>query len=210
MLKVCRYTVNEIGEGLYELIEGNDRILVNLEEKEIMKCTINNRNYKAKRYTKSYEWLIDELLNTLSVKEEATEEVAEEENCDLQDVVININQSQIGRVVGMNNGKYRIVMSTGKLVELNRNEFYLDGEEPINQEETKTVKVGHYNYEIFENEYVIRFTSKSLDRVFVYNKKFKDFKLMQLSTNRVLLAKRYYNNYYNIISQLQEYIKRGA
>ena len=210
MLKVCRYTVNEIGEGLYELIEGNDRILVNLEEKEIMECTINNRTYKAKRYTKSYEWLVDELLNTLSVKEEATEEVAEEENCDLQDVVININQSQIGRVVGMNNGKYRIVMSTGKLVELNRNEFYLDGEEPINQEETKTVKVGHYNYEIFENEYVIRFTSKSLDRVFVYNKKFKDFKLMQLSTNRVLLAKRYYNNYYNIISQLQEYIKRGA
>lgn len=206
MLKVCRYTVNEIGEGLYELIEGNDRILVNLEEKEIMECTINNRTYKAKRYTKSYEWLIDELLNTLSVKEE----VAEEENCDLQDVVININQSQIGRVVGMNNGKYRIVMSTGKLVELNRNEFYLDGEEPINQEETKTVKVGYYNYEVFENEYVIRFTSKALDRVFIYNKNFKDFKLMQLSTNKVLLAKRYYNNYYNIISQLQEYIKRGA
>ena len=78
----------------------------------------------------------------------------------------------------MKDGKYRIVMSTGKLVELNRNEFYLNGEEPNNQDEevAATVKIGHYNYELFENEFVIRFTCKSLDRVFIYNKKYKDFK----------------------------------
>lgn len=105
-------------------------------------------------------------------------------------------------------GEYRIVMSTGKLVELSRNEFYLDNEELVAQEveEVKTIKVGHYNYVVFENEYVIRFTCKSLDRIFIYNKKYKDFKLMVLSTNRALLAKRYYNNYYNIISQLQKVV----
>ena len=43
-------------------------------------------------------------------------------------------------------------------------------------------------------------------RIFIYNKKYKDFKLMVLSTNRALLAKRYYNNYYNIISQLQKVV----
>ena len=102
-------------------------------------------------------------------------------------------------------------MSTGKLVELNRNEFYLDNEEPLSHgKENVTIKVGYYNYEVFENEYVIRFSCKVLDRVFVYNKKFKDFKLLQISTNRALSSKRYYNNYYNIMYQLQEYIKRGA
>ena len=125
-------------------------------------------------------------------------------------MVVNINESQIGRVVGMKDGKYRIVMSTGKLVELNRNEFYLDGEEPLPQaEEIPTIKVGYYNYEVFENEYVIRFSCNVLDRVFVYNKKFKDFKLMQLSTGRVLLAKRYYTNYYSIMNQLEKYIKKN-
>ena len=33
---------------------------------------------------------------------------------------------------------------------------------------------------------------------------------MHVSTNRVLSAKRYYNNYYNIMSQLQEYVNKGA
>ena len=43
--------------------------------------------------------------------------------------------------------------------------------------------------------------------VISFNKKYKDFKMMQLSTNKCLLAKRYYNNYYNIINQLQNYTK---
>lgn len=189
--------------------KGGEEIHIDTETRKVVLVVRNGRNYKSARYLNNpYYWgIAEEYFNEV----EATEEVEEvEETCDLKDEVVNINESQIGRVVGMRAGKYRIVMSTGKLVELNRSEFYLDNEEPNNQDEevAATVKIGHYNYELFENEFVIRFTCKSLDRVFVYNKKFKDFKLMQLSTNRVLLAKRYYTNYYNIISQLQNYIKK--
>lgn len=190
---------------VYTLV--NDDVTVEIDmELNTLWVTKNGRTYKTARFTKKYEYLVD-LVKELEEAQEA-EEAIERESCDLQDVVVNIDSSSIGRVVGMNNGKYRIVMSTGKLVELNRNEFYLDGEESINKEEKEnnTVKIGHYNYELFENEFVIRFTCKSLDRVFIYNKKYKDFKLMQLSTNRVLLAKRYYTNFYVIISQLQNYI----
>ena len=180
-----------------------EEIHIDKETRKVVLVVRNGRNYKSARYlNNAYYWGIAEEYFAEAEAEEA------EETCDLQDVVVNINESQIGRVVGMNNGKYRIVMSTGKLVELSRNEFYLDNGEPLSQsEKIPTIKVGHYNYEVFENEYVIRFTCSSLDRVFVYNKKFKDFKLMQLSNHRVLLAKRYYNNYYNIIRQLQDYIK---
>lgn len=189
--------------------KGGEEIHIDTDTRKVVLVVRNGRNYKSARYLNNpYYWgIAEEYFNEV----EAAEEVEEvEETCDLQDEVVNINESQIGRVVGMRAGKYRIVMSTGKLVELNRNEFYLDNEEPNNQDEevAATVKIGHYNYELFENEFVIRFTCKSLDRVFVYNKKFKDFKLMQLSTNRVLLAKRYYTNYYNILSQLQNYIKK--
>lgn len=179
-----------------------EEIHIDKETRKVVLVVRNGRNYKSARYlNNAYYW---------GIAEEYFTEV--EETCDLQDVVVNINESQIGRVVGMKDGKYRIVMSTGKLVELSRNEFYLDNEEPVAQEveEVKAIKVGHYNYEVFENEYVIRFSCNVLDRVFVYNKKFKDFKLMQISTNKVLSAKRYYTNYYNIMSQLQDYVNKGA
>ena len=192
--------------------KGGEEIHIDTESRKVVLVVRNGRNYKSARYLNNpYYWgIAEEYFNEVEAAEEVEEVEEVEETCDLQDVVVNINESQIGRVVGMKDGKYRIVMSTGKLVELNRNEFYLNNEEPNNQDEevAATVKIGHYNYELFENGFVIRFTCKSLDRVFVYNKKFKDFKLMQLSTNRVLLAKRYYTNYYNIISQLQNYIKK--
>lgn len=188
-----------------------EEIHIDKESRKVVLVVRNGRNYKSARYLNNpYYWgIAEEYFNEVEATEEVEEVEEVEETCDLKDEVVNINESQIGRVVGMRAGKYRIVMSTGKLVELDRNEFYLEGEESNNQEEEekKEIKIGHYNYTLFENDFVIRFTCKSLDRVFVYNKKFKDFKLMQLSTNRVLLAKRYYNNYYNIISQLQNYIK---
>lgn len=183
-----------------------EEIHIDKETRKVVLVVRNGRNYKSARYlNNAYYWgIAEEYFGEAEVEE--VEEV--EETCGLQDEVVNINENQIGRVVGMRNGKYRIVMSTGKLVELSRNEFYLDNEELVAQEveEVKTIKVGHYDYVVFENEYVIRFTCKSLDRIFIYNKKYKDFKLMVLSTNRVLLAKRYYNNYYNIISQLQKVV----
>lgn len=175
-----------------------EEIHIDKETRKVVLVVRNGRNYKSARYLNNAYYC--------GIAEEYFAELEAEETCDLQDVVVNINESQIGRVVGMKDGKYRIVMSTGKLIELNRNEFYLDGEHPVHQEEVKTIKVGYYNYEVFENEHVIRFTCKSLDRIFIYNKKYKDFKLMVLSTNRALLAKRYYNNYYNIISQLQKVV----
>ena len=180
-----------------------EEIHIDKETRKVVLVVRNGRNYKSARYLNNayYCGIAEEYFAEVEAE---VEEV--EETCDLQDVVVNINESQIGRVVGMKDGKYRIVMSTGKLVELNRNEFYLDGEQPAHQEENKLIKVGYYNYEVFENEHVIRFTCKSLDRIFIYNKKYKDFKLMVLSTNRALLAKRYYNNYYNIISQLQKVV----
>lgn len=180
-----------------------EEIHIDKETRKVVLVVRNGRNYKSARYLNNayYCGIAEEYFSEVEAE---LEEV--EETCDLQDVVVNINESQIGRVVGMKDGKYRIVMSTGKLVELNRNEFYLDGEQPAHQEENKSIKVGYYNYEVFENEHVIRFTCKSLDRIFIYNKKYKDFKLMVLSTNRALLAKRYYNNYYNIISQLQKVV----
>ena len=194
--------------------KGGEEIHIDTESRKVVLVVRNGRNYKSARYLNNpYYWgIAEEYFSELEESEEVEEsEESEEvdEACDLQDKIVNIDESQIGRVVGMNNGKYRIVMSTGKLVELNRNEFYLNGEEPNNQDEevAATVKIGHYNYELFENEFVIRFTCKSLDRVFIYNKKFKDFKMMQLSTNKCLLAERYYNNYYNIINQLQSYTK---
>lgn len=187
-----------------------EEIHIDKETRKVVLVVRNGRNYKSARYlNNAYYWGIAEQYFI----EAEVEEVKEvEETCDLQDEVVNINENQIGRVVGMRNGKYRIVMSTGKLVELNRNEFYLNNEEPITPpaEEIETIKVGHYEYMVFENQYVIRFTCKVLDRVFVYNKNYKDFKLMQLSTNRWLSAKRYYNNYYNIIGQLRQYINKGA
>lgn len=203
MTMVDNFEMVSYKNGVYTLV--NDDVIVEIDmELNTLWVTKNGRTYKTARFTKKYEYLID-LVKELEEAEEV------EETCDLQDVVVNVDSSSIGRVVGMNNGKYRIVMSTGKLVELNRNEFYLDNEEPLSQaEKNVTIKVGYYNYEVFENEFVIRFSCKSLDRVFIYNKKYKDFKLMQLSTNRVLLAKRYYNNYYNIISQLQQHINKGA
>lgn len=232
--KVDFYEVVSYKNGVYVLDDGYNRVTVDMELNEVVFVERNNRCYKAKKFTKSFNFLIDSITELEEVEENIEESLVEEvenlngdlfqesdiayaeeaierETCDLQDVVVNIDSSSIGRVVGMNNGKYRIVMSTGKLVELNRNEFYLDNEEPLSQvEKNVTIKVGYYNYEVFENEFVIRFSCKSLDRVFIYNKKFKDFKLMQMSTNKVLSAKRYYNNYYNIMYQLQEYIKRGA
>lgn len=225
--KVDFYEVVSYKNGVYVLDDGYNRVTVDMEAKKIAFVERNNRCYKAEKFTKSFNFLINSIeeLEAEEVEEVENlnddlfqesdiayaEEAIERETCDLQDVVVNINESEIGRVVGMNNGKYRIVMSTGKLVELSRNEFYLDNEQPPTQDdEIPIITVGHYNYEVFENDYVIRFTCRTLDRVFVYNKKFKDFKLMQLSTHRVLLAKRYYNNYYNIINQLQDYINKGA
>lgn len=188
-----------------------EEIHIDKESRKVVLVVRNGRNYKSARYlNNAYYWGIAEEYFAEAEAVEA-EEAIERETCDLQDEVVNINESQIGRVVGMRNGKYRVVMSTGKLVELSRNEFYLDNEEPSAQhEETPIITVGHYIYEVIKNEYVIRFTCRALDRAFVYNKKFKDFKIVQLSTNRLLLAKRYYNNYYSVISQLQEYVNKGA
>lgn len=191
-------------ENIIIINKCGEEIHIDKETRKVVLVVRNGRNYKSARYlNNAYYWgIAEEYFAEAEVEE--VEEV--EETCDLQDEVVNINESQIGRVVGMRNGKYRIVMSTGKLIELNRNEFYLNGEQPVHQEENKTIKVGYYNYEVFENDHVIRFTCKSLDRIFIYNKKYKDFKLMVLSTNRALLAKRFYNNYYNIISQLQKVV----
>ena len=233
--KVDFYEVVSYKNGIYVLDDGYNRVTIDMEAKKIAFVERNNRCFKAEKFTKSFNFLINSIEELeaeveVNIEESLVEEVEnlnddlfqesdiayaeeaiERETCDLQDVVVNINESQIGRVVGMNNGKYRIVMSTGKLVELNRNEFYLDNEQPVIQdEEIPIITVGHYIYEVFENEYVIRFTCRPLDRVFVYNKKYKDFKIAQLSTNRLLLAKRYYNNYYGIISQLQDYINIGG
>lgn len=185
--------------------KGGEEIHINTESRKVVLVVRNGRNYKSARYLNNpYYWgIAEEYFNEVEEVEEFQEEAG-----DLQDVVVNLYDGHIGRVVGMKNGKYRVVESTGKLLELNRNEFYLDNEEPIapTVEETKTIKVGYYEYMVFENEYVIRFTCKSLDRVFIYNKKYNDFKLLQISTNRFLSAKRYYNNYYNIFGQLQQYI----
>ena len=225
--KVDFYEVVSYKNGVYVLDDSYNRVTVDMKLNEVVFVERNNRCFKAKKFTKSFNFLINSIEEleeeTIEEVENLTddlfqesdiayaEEAIERETCDLQDVVVNIDSSSIGRVVGKNNGKYRVVMSTGELVELNRNEFYLDNEDPISQpKENETIKVGYYTYEVFENEYVIRFSCKVLDRVFVYNKKFKDFKLMQLSNNRVLSAKRYYNNYYNIMYQLQEYVKRGG
>lgn len=195
--------------------KGGEEIHIDSETRKVVLVVRNGRNYKSARYLNNpYYWgIAEEYFNEVEAAEEVEEdEEVQEEAGDLQDVVVNLYDGHIGRIVGMKNGKYRIVMSTGKLVELDRNEFYLDGEEAEphqeEKEEDKSVKIGHYTYDLFENEYVIRFSCKSLDRVFVYNKKYKDFKLMQISTNRFLLAKRYYNNYYNIFGQLQQYINK--
>ena len=224
--KVDFYEVVSYKNDLCILSDGYNTIYVDMELFEILFVERNGRHYKAAKFTKSFNFVLETIKKLVAVEEEVenlnddlfqesdiayAEEAIERETCDLQDEVVNINESQIGRVVGMRNGKYRVVMSTGKLVELSRNEFYLDDEQPVSyDEEAPIITVGHYIYEVFDNEYVIRFTCRALDRVFVYNKKFKDFKLMQLSNHRVLLAKRYYNNYYNIISQLQDYINKGA
>ena len=225
--KVDFYEVVNYKNRVYILSDGYNTVTVDLNLNKIVFVERNNRCYKAEKFTRSFNFLLDSIkeLEAEEVEEVENltddlfqesdiayaEEAIERETCDLQDEVVNINESQIGRVVGMRNGKYRIVMSTGKLVELNRNEFYLDNEELISQfEETPIITVGHYIYEVYENEYVIRFTCRALDRVFVYNKKFKDFKLAQLSTNRLLLPKRYYNNYYSIMSQLKEYLNKGG
>ena len=191
--------------------KGGEEIHIDTESRKVVLVIRDGRKYKAARYLNNpYYWgIAEEYFAELESAEESEEVEEVEEACDLQDKIVNIDESSIGRVVGMNNGKYRIVMSTGKLIELDRDQFYLDNEEPAEaqSEEPATVKIGHYNYEVFENQYAIRFTCRSLDRVFIYNKDFKDFKMMQLSTNKCLLAKRYYNNYYNIINQLQSYTK---
>lgn len=194
--------------------KSGEEIHIDTESRKVVLVVRNGRNYKAARYLNNpYYWGIVEEYFAEAEEVEEVEEVQEDAG-ELQDVVVNLYDGHIGRVVGMRIGKYRIVMSTGKLVELNRNEFYLDGEEVVAEESSKpeslVIKIGHYEYELFENEYVIRFTCRALDRQFIYNKKFKDFKLLQLSTDRLLLAKRYYNNYYNIIGQLQEYVNKGA
>ena len=197
--------------------KGGEEIHIDTESRKVVLVVRNGRNYKSARYLNNpYYWgIAEEYFSELEESEEVeeSEELEEaDEACDLQDKIVNIDESSIGRVVGMRAGKYRIVMSTGKLVELGRDQFYLDNEEPADKSQAKdtevaSIKIDHYNYKLFENEFVIRFTCKELDRVFIYNKKYKDFKMMQLSTNKCLLAKRYYNNYYNIINQLQNYTK---
>lgn len=189
-----------------------EEIHIDSESRKVVLVVRNGRNYRSARYLNNpYYWgIAEEYFNEVEEVEEVEE--VQEEAGDLQDVVVNLYDGHIGRVVGMRAGKYRIVMSTGKLIELNRNEFYLDGEEVVEEsskeEESSEIKIGHYTYELFENEYVIRFTCRSLDRVFIYSKTFKDFKLLQISTDRFLSAKRYYTNYYNILGQLQEYINQ--
>lgn len=195
--------------------KGGEEIHIDTESRKVVLVVRNGRNYKSARYLNNpYYWGIAEEYFESAEAESAEADEVQEEVGDLQDVVVNLYDGHIGRIVGMRIGKYRIVMSTGKLVELDRNEFYLDNEEPIAVEskdnDTTSIKIGYYNYEVFENQYVIRFTCRALDRQFIYNKKFKDFKLLQISTNRFLSAKRYYNNYYNIIGQLHEYVNKGA
>lgn len=190
-----------------------EEIHIDSESRKVVLVVRNGRNYRSARYLNNpYYWgIVEEYFAEAEATEEVEEvEEVQEEAGDLQDVVVNLYDGHIGRVVGMRAGKYRIVMSTGKLIELDRNEFYLDGEEPNNQDEevAATIKIGHYTYELFENEFVIRFTCRSLDRVFIYSKTFKDFKLLQISTDRFLTARRYYTNYYNILGQLQEYINQ--
>lgn len=201
-------------ENIIIINKGGEEIYIDTESRKVVLVVRNGRNYKSARYLNNpYYWGIVEEYFAEAEEVEEVEEVQEDAG-ELQDVVVNLYDGHIGRVVGMRIGKYRIVMSTGKLVELNRNEFYLDNEEPtttqLKDDKPTTIKIGHYEYELFENEYVIRFTCRALDRQFIYNKKFKGFKLLQLSTDRLLLAKRYYNNYYNIIGQLQEYVNKGA
>lgn len=193
-----------------------EEIHIDSESRKVVLVVRNGRNYRSARYLNNpYYWgIVEEYFAEAEATEEVEEvEEVQEEAGELQDVVVNLYDGHIGRVVGMRAGKYRIVMSTGKLIELDRNEFYLDGEEVAAAEESNdnapaTVKIGHYEYELFENQYVIRFTCRSLDRVFIYSKTFKDFKLLQISTDRFLSAKRYYNNYYNILGQLQDYIEK--
>lgn len=190
-----------------------EEIHIDSESRKVVLVVRNGRNYRSARYLNNpYYWgIVEEYFAEAEATEEVEEvEEVQEEAGELQDVVVNLYDGHIGRVVGMRAGKYRIVMSTGKLIELDRNEFYLDNEEPNNQDEevAATVKIGHYTYELFENQYVIRFTCRSLDRVFIYSKTFKDFKLLQISTDRFLTARRYYTNYYNILGQLQEYINQ--
>lgn len=192
-----------------------EEIHIDSESRKVVLVVRNGRNYRSARYLNNpYYWgIVEEYFAEAEATEEVEEvEEVQEEAGDLQDVVVNLYDGHIGRVVGMRAGKYRIVMSTGKLIELNRNEFYLDGEEVAEEsskeEESSEIKIGHYSYELFENEFVIRFTCRSLDRVFIYSKTFKDFKLLQISTDRFLTARRYYTNYYNILGQLQEYINQ--
>lgn len=214
MTMVDNFEMVSYKNGLYTLVNGEVTVEIDMELNKLW-VTKNGRTYKTTRFTKKYEYLID-LVKELETAEAETAEADEvqEDAGELQDEVVNLYDGHIGRVVGMRIGKYRIVMSTGKLVELDRNEFYLDNEEPIavasKDNDTTSIKIGYYNYEVFENQYVIRFTCRTLDRVFVYNKKFKDFKLLVISSNRFLTAKRYFNNYYNIIGQLQEYVNKGA
>ena len=197
--------------------KGGEEIHIDTESRKVVLVVRNGRNYKSARYLNNpYYWgIAEEYFSELEESEEVeeSEELEEaDEACDLQDKIVNIDESSIGRVVGMRAGKYRIVMSTGKLVELDRDQFYLDNEEPAEKSQAKdtevaSIKIDHYNYKLFENEFVSRFTCKELDRVFIYNKKYKKIKIKQLSTNKCLLPKRYYNNYYNIINQLQNYTK---
>lgn len=238
--KVDFYEVVNYKNGVYTLSDGYNTVTIDMEAKKVSFVERNNRCYKAEKFTKSFNFLIasieeleeeveevenltDDLFqeSDIAYAEEAiqretaeVDEEVQEDAGELQDVVVNLYDGHIGRVVGMRVGKYRIVMSTGKLVELDRNEFYLDNEKSstaeIKNNVTTFIKIGYYNYEVFENEYVIRFNCKALDREFIYNKKFKHFKLLQISTDRFLSAKRYYNNYYNIIGQLHEYVNKGA
>lgn len=196
--------------------KGGEEIHIDTETRKVVLVVRNGRNYKSARYLNNpYYWgIAEEYFESAEGETAEADEEIQEDAGELQDEVVNLYDGHIGRVVGMRVGKYRIVMSTGKLVELDRNEFYLDNEDPIAVEskdnDISSIKIGYYEYELFENEFVIRFTCRALDRQFIYNKKFKDFKLLQLSTDRFLTAKRYYNNYYNIIGQLQEYVNKGA
>ena len=193
-----------------------EEIHIDSESRKVVLVVRNGRNYKSARYLNNpYYWgIVEEYFAEAEATEVEEVEEVQEEAGELQDVVVNLYDGHIGRVVGMRAGKYRIVMSTGKLVELDKNEFYLDDEEvPVAEESSKEeasseIKIGYYNYELLEDEYTIRFICKALDRVFIYNKKFKDFKLLQISTARLLLARRYYTNYYNILGQLQGYINQ--
>ena len=176
--KVDFYEVVSYKNGVYVLDDGYNRVTVDMELNKIAFVERNNRCYKAEKFTKSFRFLIDsirELEEAEEAEEVAVEEVEnltddlfqeeniayaeeaiERETCDLQDKIVNIDESSIGRVVGMRAGKYRIVMSTGKLVELNRNEFYLDNEEPniqdeeaIERETNEKVKI-NASYEVYE------------------------------------------------------------